>query len=72
MKAIENIEIKINRLSPGMIMELDHYLDHLIHQSKDRSKKKLRKKWKGGLSDLNMNSIELQKMALTWRQKSNI
>ena len=64
MKAIKNIEIKINRLTPGMIKELDHYLDYLIHKRTVREPKKLKQDWAGGLKDIKLTSIELQKLAL--------
>jgi hypothetical protein len=32
MKATKDIETKINKLSPELIGELDHYLDYLINK----------------------------------------
>jgi hypothetical protein len=69
MRAIENIESKINQLSPALLGELDHYLDYLINRKVDQKPKKLRLDWAGGLSDISMSAIELQKKALDWRQK---
>jgi len=69
MRAIKNIETKINQLTPGMIGELDHYLDYLINRRIVRKPKKLKQDWAGGLKDIKMTSIELQKLALDWRQK---
>jgi hypothetical protein len=69
MKAIKEIETKINQLTPGMIGELDHYLDYLINKRNGRKLKKLKQDWAGGLKDIKMTSIELQKLALDWRQK---
>ena len=69
MKAMKNIEIKINQLSPGLIEELDHYLDYLINKRIVRKSGKLKQDWAGGLKDIKMTSIELQKLALDWRQK---
>ncbi len=69
MKAIKNIESKINQLTPGMIGELDHYLDSLINKRIVRNPKKLKQDWAGGLKDIKMTSVELQKLALDWRQK---
>lgn len=68
MRAIKNIESKINQLSPGLMDELDHYLDYLINKKVVRSPKKLKQDWAGGLNDIKMTSIELQKLALDWRQ----
>ena len=68
MKAIKNIETKINQLTPGMIGELDHFLDYLINKRTVRKHRKLRQDWAGGLKDIKMTSIELQKSALDWRQ----
>jgi hypothetical protein len=69
MRAIRIIESKINQLSPGSIGELDHYLDYLINKKVIRSPKRLRQDWAGGLKDISLSSIELQKKALDWRQK---
>jgi hypothetical protein len=69
MRAIKNIESKINQLTPGMIDELDKYLDYLINRKVIRKSKRLKQDWVGGLKDVKMTSIELQKKALDWRQK---
>ena len=69
MRAIKNIETKINQLTPGMIEELDHFLDYLINKRIVRKPKKLKQDWAGGLKDVKLSSIELQKLALDWRQK---
>ncbi|GEM_PF-1335251 len=69
MKAIKNIESKINQLTPGMIVELDKYLDYLISRKITPKPKRLKQDWAGGLKDVKMTSIELQKKALDWRQK---
>jgi hypothetical protein len=69
MKAIKNIETKINQLTPSMIGELDRYLDYLINKRIVRKPKRLKQDWAGGLKDIKMTSIELQKKALDWRQK---
>lgn len=69
MRAIKNIETKISQLSPGLIGELDHYLDYLINKKGAHRPRKLRQDWAGGLKDIKMSAIELQKKALDWRQK---
>jgi len=69
MKAIKEIEAKISQLSPGLIDELEHFLDCLINKNKAHHPSKLRQDWAGGLKDIQMSSIELQKKALDWRQK---
>lgn len=69
MKTIKNIEKKINQLTPGMIGELDHFLDYLINKRTSRKPGKLKQDWVGGLKDIKLTSIELQKLALDWRQK---
>jgi hypothetical protein len=70
MKAIKNdIEIKISQLSPGLIEELDHYLDYLITKSVARKPRKLRQDWAGGLKDIKISAVDLQKKALDWRQE---
>jgi hypothetical protein len=69
MKAIKDIETKISKLSPGLIGELDHYLDYLINKRKINNPKKLKQDWAGGLKDIKITALELQKKALDWRQK---
>lgn len=69
MRAIKNIETKISKLSPGLIGELDHYLDYLINKRVVQRPKKLRLDWAAGLKDIKMSAIDLQKKALDWRQK---
>jgi len=67
MKAIKEIEAKISQLSPGLIDELEHIIDCLICKNKADQPSKLRQDWAGGLKDIKMSSIELQKKALDWR-----
>jgi len=69
MKAIKEIEAKISQLSPGLIDELEHFLDCLINKNKAHQSSKLRQDWAGGLKDIKLSSIDLQKKALDWRQK---
>lgn len=69
MKATKDIETKINKLSPELIGELDHYLDYLINKKIIHKPRKLKQDWAGGLRDINFSAIELQKKALDWRQK---
>jgi hypothetical protein len=69
MRAIKNIKSKISQLSPGLIGELDHYLDYLINKRIVHRPKKLSQDWAGGLKDIKMSAIDLQKKALDWRQE---
>jgi hypothetical protein len=69
MKAIKQIEAKISQLSPVLIDELEHFIDSLINKNKAHQSSKLRQDWAGGLKDIKMSSVELQKKALDWRQK---
>jgi len=57
MRTIKNIETKISQLSPGLMGELDHYLDYLINKNVIHRPKKLRQDWAGGLKDIKMSSI---------------
>ena len=68
MRTIKNIESKINQLSPGLIRELDNYLDYLIDKKGVGKPKKLKQDWAGALKDIKLKSVELQKKALDWRQ----
>ena len=69
MRAIKNIETKISKLSPGLIGELDHYLDYLINKRVVQRSQKLRQDWAGGLKGIQISAIDLQKKALEWRLK---
>jgi hypothetical protein len=69
MKVIKEIEAKISKLSPALIGELDRYLDYLINKRVIHSPKKLKQDWAGGLKDINIPAVKLQKKALEWRQK---
>jgi hypothetical protein len=69
MKAIKNIESKISQLSPGLIDELNQFLDYLINKKNSLQSRKLNQDWAGGLKDIKMSAIELQKKSLDWRQK---
>jgi hypothetical protein len=69
MKAIKDIEVKISKLSPGLIGELDRYLDYLINKRTIKKSGKLKQDWAGGLKDIKISALELQKKALDWRQK---
>ncbi|MCF8357177.1 MAG: DUF2281 domain-containing protein [Prolixibacteraceae bacterium] len=64
MRAIGEMELKINQLTPGLIEELGHYLNCLINKRVVRKPGKLRQDWAGGLKDVEMTSMELQKKAL--------
>jgi len=67
MNALKNIEAKINKLTPGIIEDLDRYLDYLINKKIVRKSRRLKQDWAGGLKDIKLTSIELQKKALDWR-----
>ncbi len=69
MRAIQIIETKISQLSPGLIGELDHFLDYLINKRVVQRQGKLKQDWAGGLKEIKMSAIDLQKKALDWRQK---
>ena len=69
MRAIKDLETKISKLSPGLIRELERYVDYLINKRVTHKPKGLKQDWAGGLNDINISSLELQKKALDWRQK---
>jgi hypothetical protein len=69
MRAIKDIELKINQLTPDLIDELDQYLDYLINKKNTKKSRKLTQDWAGGLKGEDYKSIDLQKKALDWRQK---
>jgi len=49
MKAIKNIETKLNQLTPGLMDELEQYLDYLINKNESKQSRKLTQDWAGGL-----------------------
>lgn len=67
MNAIKSLESKLSELSPDSIIELDHYLDYLIHKNSENKEKKLKLTWAGRLKDESIGSVELQKKSLEWR-----
>jgi hypothetical protein len=69
MRAINTLESKINKLSPALVNELDHYLDYLLNKKVVKKQRKLKQDWAGGLKDVKMSALELQKKALEWRIK---
>jgi len=69
MRVIKDLETKISKLSPGLIRELDRYVDYLINKRVTHKPRGLKQDWAGGLKDINISSLELQKKALDWRQK---
>jgi len=69
MKTIKKIEKKISQLSPGLIDELDHYLDYLINKRTPSRPRELKQDWAGDLKNSGYSSIDLQKKSLDWRQK---
>ena len=70
MSSIKSIESKIDQLSPALMDELEAYLDYLMSKrTATRTAKKLKQNWAGGLGDVKMSAIELQKKALDWRGK---
>ncbi|MEX0982936.1 MAG: DUF2281 domain-containing protein [Bacteroidales bacterium] len=67
MRTIKNIEKKISQLSPGLIDELDNYIDYLINKRIPKKPKTLKQDWAGDLKETRYTSISLQKKALDWR-----
>ncbi len=61
MNVINNIEAKISKLSPNMVAELDRYLDYLLNNRNVNKPRKLKLDWAGGLKEINMTAVELQK-----------
>lgn len=68
MNTMSSIENKISKLSPKLIEELDQYLDYLVNRRVIDSQKKLRLDWAGGLKEIKMSALELQKKSLEWRK----
>jgi 5'-deoxynucleotidase YfbR-like HD superfamily hydrolase len=69
MRAIKDIETKLNQLTPELIQELERYLDYLINKRISKRTRRLKQDWAGGLKGEKYSSIDLQKKALDWRQK---
>ena len=53
----------------ALMEELDSFLDYLISKKDSKRNTKLKQDWAGGLKDVKISAIELQKKALDWRQK---
>ena len=69
MEAIKIIEDKMGQLSPGLIVELDQYVDYLISKKMGHNPRKLLQDWAGGLKDIKISALELQKMTFEWNGK---
>lgn len=69
MKTTKEIEAKIRQLPPEAFDELDRFIDKLINKAPIQQPRKLMQNWAGGLKEVKMSSVELQKKALDWRQK---
>ena len=69
MKTVKQIEEKISQLPPEAFDELDRFIDELINKALIQQPGKLKQNWAGGLKEVKMSSVELQKKALDWRQK---
>ena len=69
MNNLKKIEQKISSLSPGLIYDLELYLDFLLQKFKSTTHSKLKQKWAGALKEYRSKytSIELQKKSLDWR-----
>lgn len=72
MSKIKEIETKVSQVSPELLGELDNYLDYLINKKAVQKSIRLRLDWGGGLKDIKMTSIELQKKALDMRECNNM
>lgn len=68
MKTIKDIEEKIKQLPAEAFDKLDQFIDELINKSLIQRPRKLKQSWAGGLKEVKMSSVELQKKALDWRQ----
>jgi len=53
IRALKDIELKINQLTPDLIDELDLYLDYLINKKNTTKSRKLTQDWAGGLRGVN-------------------
>jgi len=69
MKTTKEIEAKISQLPPESFDELERFLDELIDKTKIQQPGRLKQNWGGGIKDVKMSSVDLQKKAMDWRQK---
>lgn len=69
MKTKKEIEAKIRKLPAESFDELDRFIDGLINKAQIQQPRRLKQNWAGGLKDIKMSSVYLQKKALDWRQK---
>lgn len=67
----QQIEKKIDKLPPFLLLEISDYIDFLVskYSRSNEKRKKLKFDWEGGLSELTeqYNSVELQHHAMEWR-----
>jgi hypothetical protein len=48
-KAIKDIELRINKLTPVLLDESDHYLNYILNRRTSNKPGKLTQEWAGGL-----------------------
>ncbi len=70
MNDLRIIEQKISSLPPGLMFDLELYLDFLLQKFQSATPGKLNQKWAGALKEYRSKytSIELQKKSLDWRR----
>jgi hypothetical protein len=72
MNLTKNITGKVKKLNNDSMIELDKYLDKLIHKQDINKEKRLKLGWAGALSEVKKTSRELQKEASDWIIRKNI
>ena len=69
MNDLRIIEQKISSLPPGLMFDLEIYIDFLLQKFQSPTSGKLKQKWAGALKEYRSKytSIVLQKKSLDWR-----
>lgn len=66
--ATKPLEELIRELSPRLRVEVRTFVESLLAKPKRSTKRKLRQDWAGALKASGYSSVELQHLALEWRE----
>ena len=64
----EALDELLDELPPGLLTEVQEFVEFLLHKKAKRKQRRLRLSWAGGLKEYRdqYTSLELQKKALEW------
>ncbi|MCK9210309.1 MAG: DUF2281 domain-containing protein [Ignavibacteriaceae bacterium] len=69
MEKYSSYQQKVNELPEYLRKNVELYIDFLLEKQKPKKRTKLKQTWAGSLKQFNneYSSVELQKLALKWR-----